>query len=316
MRKNFRNTLLGFSVVLLLLMVTACQKQESTVQSTTVDTTSAMVNTVSVNDAEDATNLAVAQYQGSVPLTPDIAAIKTRGKLIVALYREDRPPFFYKDQTGRLTGIDVSLATDIARWLGVKAEFLRSSDSFDGVIDQVAAGQADVAVSKLSVTLNRAQRVSFTCPYVVFQQALLVNRLKLAALQSQHPDKDPLQLILGTTDNIAVRTATSYVDYARQTFPDAGIIQVDGADGIMQAANQGEVLAAYYDDNELKSYLHKHPDAAINLQLFVLTDRRDPIAIAVAPDNGHLLQWLNLYLDQMQGKMEIDQMVKRYQGGN
>lgn len=308
--------LLGLAIVLLLLMVTACQKQESIVQSARVDTTPATVNTVSVDDAEDTTNVAVAQYQGSVPLPPDIAAIKAQGKLIVALYREDRPPFFYKDQTGRLTGIDIGLATDIARWLGVKAEFLRSADSFDGVIDQVAAGQADVAVSKLSVTLNRAQRVSFTRPYVVFQQALLVNRLKLAALQSQHPDQNPLQLILSTTDKIAVRTATSYVDYARQTFPDAKIIQVDGVDGIMQAANQGEVLAAYYDDNELKSYLHKYPDAAINLQMFVLTDRRDPIAIAVAPDDEHLLQWLNLYLDQMQGNMEIDLMVKRHQGGN
>jgi polar amino acid transport system substrate-binding protein len=111
---------------------------------------------------------------------PDIKAILDRGELIVAMTAADQPPFYYVGSDGQLAGLDVTLARDIAARLGVKASFNRSPKSFNEVVELVAQGGADVAISKLSRTLVRAQMVRFTKPYVTFRHAMLFNRLRLA----------------------------------------------------------------------------------------------------------------------------------------
>src|SRR5262245_39891676 len=92
------------------------------------------------------------------------------------------PPFFMQDATGQLTGYDIALARDIAKHLGVKIIFNREATTVDDLIDQVATGQADIAISFLSRTLHRAMKVNFTEPYLQVKKTLLVNRLQIAQL--------------------------------------------------------------------------------------------------------------------------------------
>ena len=248
-------------------------------------------------------------------LPPDIRRIKERGSLRVAMFWQDRPPFFYADDQGHLVGIDVTLARDIARWLEVDVVFDRQSKSFDEVVDRVAAGQADIAISKLSVTLSRAQKVRYTQPYVVFNQALLVNRLALTALESKHPDREPLDLVINSAQQIGVRTATSYVEYGGILFPNSAITSFTKLDELIAAVQEGKVMAAFYDEFELQNQVNKNPKLSIYTKLFVLKDRVDPIAMAVAPEDGQLLAWLNLYLDIMRQDLLIDQQLAKYSGG-
>lgn len=248
-------------------------------------------------------------------LPPDIRRIKERGRLTVAMFWQDRPPFFYSDDQGQLMGIDVNLARDIARWLEVDLVFDRQSRSFDEVVDRVASGQADIAISKLSVTLSRAQRVRYTQPYVVFNQALLVNRLALTALESKQPSREPLDLIINTPQKIGVRKATSYEEYSGILFPNSEIIAFNQLGELIEAVQEGKVLAAFYDEFELKNAAEKNPSLSIYTKLFVIKDRVDPIAMAVAPEDGQLLAWLNLYLDIMKQDLLIDQLLVEYSGG-
>ena len=248
-------------------------------------------------------------------LPPDIKRIKERGRLTVAMYWQDRPPFFYNDDQGQLAGIDVTLARDIARWLEVDVVFDRQSRSFDEVVDRVASGQADIAISKLSVTLSRAQRVRFTQPYVVFHQALLVNRLALTSLESKHPNSEALDLIINSSQKIGVRKATSYVEYAGILFPNSEITAFTQLEELIDAVQEGKVLGAFYDEFELKNAVDKNPKLSIYTRLFVIKDRVDPIAMAVAPEDGQLLAWLNLYLDIMRRDLLIDQLLDKYSGG-
>ena len=253
-------------------------------------------------------------YTGTAPLTPDMLRIKNRGKLIVAMYYQDRPPWFYLDKQGQLAGIDVDMAHDIARVLGVDVEFDRAARSFNEVVDRVANGNADMAISKLSVTLVRAQRIRYTQPYIVFNQALLVNRLKLAAVQNANPGKTALELILNTTDKIGVAKGTSYEEFARDIFSKAQIAAVPEED-LFAATVRGEALAALYDANEINMFMKENPELSITAKVIVLKDRIDPIAIAVAPQDQQLLAWLNHYLDFMKSSVDIKQQVDDYIGG-
>jgi polar amino acid transport system substrate-binding protein len=248
-------------------------------------------------------------------LPPDIRRIKEKGRLTVAMFWQDRPPFFYVDDQGELVGIDVALARDIARWLEVDVAFDRQSRSFDEVVARVAAGQADIAISKLSVTLSRAQKVQFTEPYVVFQQALLVNRMALTALEAKHPDREPLDLIINSAEKIGVRKGTSYLEYGSLLFPQSEITSFDQLESLIGAVQEGKVLAAFYDEFELRNALEKNPRLSIYAKLFVIKDRADPIAIAVAPEDRQLLAWLNLYLDIMKQDVQIEQTLGKYSEG-
>jgi len=248
-------------------------------------------------------------------LPPDIRRIKEKGRVVVAMYWQDRPPFFYNDQQGQLTGIDVGLARDIARWLGVEVVFDRQSRSFDEVVDRVASGRADLGISKLSVTLSRAQRVRYTQPYVVFHQALLVNRLDLAAMEARQPGSDPLGLIINSAPRIGVRRNTSYVEYAGIMFPNAQIVEFPELEELIGAVQEGKVPAAFYDEFELKTQIHKNPKLSIYAKLFIIKDSVDPIAMAVAPADGQLLAWLNTYLEVRKKDLLIDRELERYSGG-
>ena len=65
-------------------------------------------------------------------------------------------------------GHDVELARSIADALGVEIEFDRSPKTFNAITDLVASEKADMAISLVSRTLSRAEKVRFfktiSCP--------------------------------------------------------------------------------------------------------------------------------------------------------
>jgi polar amino acid transport system substrate-binding protein len=241
--------------------------------------------------------------------SPQMKAIYERGNLRVAMPSTDRKPFFYINDNGVLSGSDVELAADIAAQLSVGVEYVRSANSFEEVVNQVASGQADIAVSKLSATLPRAQKILFSNPYLTLHQGLLLNRLAMARLGSA--SVDPLQLLRQTKVKIGVIAGTSYVSYANLMFPKAQIVQFATPQESMDAAIKGEVTAIYYDELQLKQLLANNPDRSIDLQFYIIPDQVDLIAIAIPPNDIQLLTWVNLYLQSNLAR--IDSLLIQYE---
>jgi ABC-type amino acid transport substrate-binding protein len=90
-------------------------------------------------------------------------AILRKGVLRVAM-DPSFPPFENLDAQGKLAGFDVDLSEAIAARLGVRCEIVPMG--FDQILDAVAAGQVDGAVSALNVVDARTREVSFSAPYV------------------------------------------------------------------------------------------------------------------------------------------------------
>ncbi|MGM0423870.1 MAG: substrate-binding periplasmic protein [Thermodesulfobacteriota bacterium] len=241
---------------------------------------------------------------------PDIQRIKDRGKLVVAMFGQDIPPFFMHDEQGNFHGLDVKLARDIASRLGVDVEFNREAESFDEIINIVARKEADMGISWLSQTLERAEKVRFTEPYIVLRQGLLINRLQLAKL----PQKDSvLQTLNHAQARIGVRSGTSYVDYAQNVFPQAQIQEYpDWAPYIVDAVFNGELVAGYHDEIEIKKYVVQRPEASIQASTAIIQDLTDPIAMAVPWDSPALLNWLNIYIQNHAGDWDADKLLQEY----
>jgi len=237
---------------------------------------------------------------------PEIQAIQKRGQLLVAMTKDDQPPFYYKDAQGRLAGLDVALATALAAKLQVTPVFLRDFPSFNDVVGAVAQGKADVAVSKLSRTMVRAQTVRFSSPYITFRQGLLINRLQLAKLSSDEGLKDFIRNFKG---KIGVIRNSSYSNYTKTNFPGAEVVEFPTWDEVVGAVREGRVLAAYRDELECRLIMEKDPLASLTLKLVLFKDLTDPIAIATRWSSAQLASFIEVFLDELHWNLTVDQIL-------
>jgi len=236
------------------------------------------------------------QMSQSAELPPDLKGIIERGKIVVAMFRGEAPPFFMRDSHGDMFGYDIELAQDLAARLGVALEWDKTADTYDQVIELVATGKADIGISALSKTLFRARFVRFSEPYVILRQALMLNRL-LAARSNIAASTESLQSHKGTT--IAVVEGSAYVDFAKDNFPTAEIVHREDWNEAVQDVLSGKFLLAFSDELSAYNWSRKNPESAVFLKTIILEDSKDTIAFAVAWNRTHFLSWLNLYLEKI-----------------
>lgn len=231
-------------------------------------------------------------------LPPDIARIKQRGELVVAMYFEDVPLFCMRNSNNELEGIDIEIARDIAEKLGVKLTLNRDSKTFDEIVQTVANRKADIGLSSLSDTLERATTVSFTTPYWSLRQALLINRLKLSSYKD-HPNFKKIESLLNQAGiDIGVLKGSSYVDFAKKIFPLANIVSYHTIAQGIEDTKKAKLMAFLYDEVEVMNWNKTHPEDSLFLKSDFITRTEDTLAIAVHWQDSHLLSWLNLSIQQ------------------
>lgn len=241
-------------------------------------------------------------------MPPDIQRILDRGKLTVAVLGQDNAPFFMqtKDQLG---GLDIQLARALADQLGVSLDITRSAQTFDQVVDTVYGQRADLAISKISRTLKRAQRVRFSRPYLRMRQGLLVNRLQVA---EQTQGRSMVETIRDLRGEVGVIKGSSYVGFLKQKFPQATIVEYPTWEDVVAAVVRGDILAAYRDELEVKKVVRTRPDAALQLQTIALTDTQDSLAVVLPWSSAHLLAFVDQYLDTLTAQYTVDTVLDEY----
>lgn len=244
----------------------------------------------------------------TVPLPPDIAAIKKANVLVVAMTKKDVPPFF-SSEGGNLHGLDVEIAQRIGVLLGVPVEFRRDAESFAEVVEQVRSGSADIAVSKLSVTGPRLQVVRFSDPYVKLRQSLIVNRLWLS---QNSQGRETYQVIREFNGKISFIRNSSYDTFARVNFPSATFLPEDKWDVIIDKVTRGDIAAAYRDEFEIKKISFEKPDAAISTKTITISDSVDYIAVAVNPKSIQLLSIVNYVIKNEYNNIDTKKLMDRY----
>lgn len=258
-----------------------------------------------------ATGAAQARPSATAPapaMPPDIQGIVERGKLTVAVLGQDNAPFFMQTEA-QLSGLDIQLARALADQLGVSLDITRSAQTFDQVVDTVYGRKADLAISKISRTLKRAQRVRFSRPYLRMRQGLLVNRLQMA---EQTQGRSIVETIRDLRGQVGVIKGSSYVGFLKQKFPQATIVEYPAWEDVVEAVVRGDILAAYRDELEVKKVVRTRPDAALQLQTVALTDTQDSLAVVLPWSSAHLLAFVDQYLDTLTAQYTVDTVLDEY----
>lgn len=90
--------------------------------------------------------------------------IKKEGSLRVCIWPEYYGISYIDQRTQKLIGIDVDLAGELAKDLGVKPKFVKSS--FATLIDDVVGDKCDIAMFAIGNTPARAAKIRMTSPHL------------------------------------------------------------------------------------------------------------------------------------------------------
>ena len=131
-------------------------------------------------------------------------------------------------------------------------------------------------------------------------------------MAQEKENEDPVEFIVHMKGDIGVIASSSYVGFAHSMFPLAAVKEFDTWDDAVSAVVAGRILAAFYDELEIKKIIRARPGILIDVQTVVFKDAEDPIAMAVSWDNTHLLYWLNEYLEAKDIELDADKLLSEY----
>ncbi|KUO76889.1 MAG: amino acid ABC transporter substrate-binding protein [Clostridia bacterium BRH_c25] len=192
-------------------------------------------------------------------------------------------PFTFHDETGKLTGFDVEIAEEIAKRLGIKAEFIETK--WDGIFAGLDAKRFDAIANEVAIREDRLEKYDFSTSYIVSKAVLIVNEENndIKAFEDLKGKKSGQSL----TSNLA--------DIARSF--EAEIVQVDGFNQSIDLLVSKRIDATINDSLSFLDFKKQRPDTPV--KIVDQMDTKDQIGIMFNKGNNELVDAVNKALDEM-----------------
>jgi ABC-type amino acid transport substrate-binding protein len=216
-------------------------------------------------------------------------------------------PFDGLGSHGDFFGLDVDLATELARRLGKRAEFVVAG--YDSLYDILRVGQAEATISALPIDPGRLGLWAYSQPYFEAGQVLVTKSAR--SEQARLPQSMANQT--WQVSSIAVEYGSDADAAARNLARRRAGIAIkytpSAADAIKAVVN-GWADAAIIDGVSANQLLPKFPELQIAEQV-----TSDPYAIAVWGESTQLLEAINAKLAEMKQdgtlKRIVDEWMKK-----
>lgn len=110
--------------------------------------------------------------KGKSPYESPDGIDRSNGTLTMATNAAFEPYEFFKED--KVVGIDVDMSQAICDKLGMELKV--EEMEFDGIINAVVSGKADIGVAGMTVTEDRLKNIDFTDPYATSTQVMIVRK--------------------------------------------------------------------------------------------------------------------------------------------
>ncbi|MBL7714329.1 MAG: amino acid ABC transporter substrate-binding protein [Bdellovibrionales bacterium] len=258
--------------------------------------------------AQGALGQSVKPRPGSLEAASDIQRIVQNKKLRISLHVEDSFPFFYKNEKKELVGLDIWLGQQIAAKLGVEVQWIREGKTFEDVLRLVTQRKADIAISALFITLDRAKSLRFTDPYWNVKPVLVLNRVK--SKLSGRSDPDVLSSLGRTKIPIGLFHSGFLTLRTEHRYPEADLRYFHSRKQMLPALQKGELTAAFIDEIELQKWRESMRDFDLYFRSVEDSAGPLPLSIAVHPHDLQLHYWLNTYLSVLRADGVVDRHLQ------
>jgi polar amino acid transport system substrate-binding protein len=232
--------------------------------------------------------------------TDDLAALKKTGVLKIAV-DTTYPPMEYEDDKGQVVGFDVDFAKELAKRLGVKAEFVVMP--WDGILAGLAGKRYDVIISSMTITPERSQTVNFV-EYVQMGQIFVIkNGGKVVKTAS-----DLAGLVVAVQRDT---TSSEAVEEMKKTIAIKDIKMFGAATDAFSALKAGQADAIVIDEPVGNYYV------ALDAKTFVISGQAmkpEPIGIAVRKADPKIHAELTKVLAAMKKDGAYSRIFKQWFG--
>ena len=227
-----------------------------------------------------------------------LSTIQKRGTITIAT-EGNWSPWTYHDENNELVGLDIEIGKLIAEGLGVQPEFQETD--WDSILAGVDSGRFDIACNGVGYTETRAEKYSFSTPYVYTHKVLVV---------AQGNDE------IKTIDDLAGKTtanspSSTYAQIAEEH--GATVTYVSTLGETIELLIQGRVDATINAQVSIQDYLDQHPDAPIKV---VQVMEGDPVAYPVrkSAETDTLIAAINEILENARQNGSLSAISMKYFG--
>lgn len=109
---------------------------------------------------------------GSTKAQNALEKVKAAGTLKIGTEGTYAPFTFHETNGGKLTGFDVEISEEVAKRLGVKAEFVEAP--WDGLLAGLEANRFDAVANQVGIRPDRQEKYDFSAPYISSKAVLIV----------------------------------------------------------------------------------------------------------------------------------------------
>lgn len=224
---------------------------------------------------------------------------KEEEKTLVVAMELQFPPFEMMNADGTPSGISVETAYALGEYLGrpVKIE----NTSWTGLIPSLQSGKADLVISSMSVTAERAKVVDFSIPYAASGLTLLINK---DSKVSSYKDLSSPGVIA------AVKSGTIGAIWAQENLPSDNIRVFDEVAACALEVSQGKVDAFIYDGLTTFELQKKFTDSTI-VNLENLPETSGDWAIAMKKGSP-LKENVDAFITDFRNKGGFEKLEKKY----
>ena len=208
--------------------------------------------------------------------------IKSEGKIRIGT-EGTYAPFTFHDSTGALTGFDVDIANEIAKRLGVKAEFVETK--WDGMFAGLDAKRFDAVVNQVSIKPDREEKYDFSTPYITSRAVLIVRE-----------DNEEIKSFEDLKGKKAAQSLTSNLAEIAKSFG-AELVQVDGFNQAIDLLASKRVDATINDSISFLDLKKQKPDAPIKSVADYTNASKS--AVLFNKGNKELVEAVNKALEEM-----------------
>ena len=239
--------------------------------------------------------LAAAHAAGAVT----VDEIIKRGKLLVAI-DTNNPPWGQMDASMKPEGIDVGVATLMAKYMGVPLEIVPVTSQ--NRIPYVVTGKADVVMATLTITPQRALQIWYSIPYAL-QDSVIMTTDNSPIKSFDDLNGKKVSVVRGAIQDALVTKLAPRAQMQRFD-TDASTIQALVTGQVDATATGFLIPAQTTKANPGKTYVSR------------LKLGTQHIGIGMKRDSVDLLQWTNTFIYHIRANGELAELFKQYFGMN
>jgi len=212
-----------------------------------------------------------------------------------------QPPLNMKNTKGKLIGLDVELARELAN--AMELELVLVETPFAELLSDLEASKIDLVISSMTITPARNARVAFAGPYLISGSSLLTREELVGDLTDLSQLNSPERTwgaLEGSTGEALILDAFPLSRFASIEDQETGVAQI----------SRGEIDGLIADLPSVSFQVARNPDLGIAMMPAPFTT--EPLGIALPPNSPLFANLVQNYLNTLDYTGRLIQMKARW----